>query len=338
MRVAGAWVGLGLGDTSDEIRRLKAHLRRKFIYAAGLSDSPLFDAATVTVVAEMQKRYAESGRLRPGSYTPGIVNAETKIVCGFIARPMPPDRRGVLLTVCGTGVPWWVGPDADTARAVEGTWLWQPIGYPARAVPMGESIAAGRAELSAQILKHRDRILANGCALAGYSQGALVVSELWEFGIKPDDAPLHWVAGKVRKAVTWGNPMRERGSVSPDAGGAPSPPGNQGVTEKLMVNTPSWWRNYAHAGDLYTDCPPDESGENRTAIWKVIRDGDVLSGPDSLLRQVLELTGVTKDSSQISEATGAAKAMIDAVLFFGKQTGPHINYSVAEAIQYLKEP
>ena len=30
--------------------------------------------------------------------------------------------------------------------------------------------------------------------------------------------------------------------------------------------------------------------------------------------------------------------MIDAVLFFGKQTGPHINYSVAEAIQYLKEP
>jgi hypothetical protein len=30
------------------------------------------------------------------------------------------------------------------------------------------------------------------------------------------------------------------------------------------------------------------------------------------------------------------KAMMDALVFFGKGTGPHINYSAAEAIAYLR--
>lgn len=336
MRIGGAYVGLGLGDSSDEIRRLKAHLRRKFGYAWALADTGLFDQQMVDLIVEMQRRYNAAGQLPTGKYTPGIVNAETKYVCGFLPRPAKVDKRPVLFTCCGTGVGWWVGPDADTARAVEDRYLWQPIGYPAQAVPMGPSITAGRDELYVQMNKHRDRITTSGCALAGYSQGAIIVSETWEFDIKPDNGRLHWAKPFIRKAVCWGNPMREKGKSWADAGGATVSSTSKGVTSVLMQDTPDWWRNYAHAGDLYTDVPDDESGENRTAIWQMIRDGNMISGPDSLLRQIMELGGIVQDSSQIAEATGMFKAMIDALMFFGAQTGPHINYSTAEAINYLK--
>ena len=334
MRIAGAWVGLGIGDSSEEIRRLKAHLRRKFGYCAALRDTGLYDQQMVDAVVEMQTRYNTAGTLKTGSYTPGIVNAETKYVCGFLPRPHV-DTRPLLLTVCGTGVPWWVGPDADTARAVEDRYLWQPIGYPATAVPMGPSIAAGRTELATQMARHRGRIERHGCALAGYSQGAIVVSETWAQDITAG-GPLAWAKPHVRKAVTWGNPSRERGKVWPDAGGRSSGPGRGGVTGALMTGTPDWWRDYAHAGDLYTDVGDDESGENRTAIWQIIRDGNIAKGPDSLLRQFLELAGVVRDGPQIAEVTAMFQAMLDALIFFGQQTRPHTNYSTSEAIAYLR--
>ena len=201
---------------------------------------------------------------------------------------------------------------------------------------MGPSIQAGRDELYVQMSKWGERIVKQGCALAGFSQGALIISETWEFDIKPANGRLHWAMPYIRKAVTWGNPMREKGKVWPDAGAKPSPPEHQGVTAQLMTDTPDWWRNYAHISDLYCDVPDDESGENRTAIWQMIRDGNMVSGPDSLLRQVLELGGFVKDADQISEVTGMFKAMLDALTFFGQQTGPHLNYSTAEAIDYLK--
>ena len=333
MRIGGEWVGLGLGDSSEEIRRLKAHLRRKFGYCHALRDTTLFDQQMVDCVVEMQRRYNAAGTLKAGTYTPGIVNVETKIVCGFLPRPLV-DTRPVLFTVCGTGVPWWVGPDADTARAVEDRYLWQPIGYPARAVPMGNSISAGRAELAVQMTKHRPRIERHGAALAGYSQGAIVVSETWMMDIAAG-GPLAWTRPHIRKAVLWGNPSREQGKVWPDAGAPPAGPNTHGVTGRLLTDTPDWWREYAHRGDLYTDAT-GEAAENRTAIWQIIRDGDIARGPDSLLRQFLELSGVVADASQIAETTALFKAMLDALTFFGQQTRPHTNYSTAEAVAYLR--
>lgn len=337
MRVGDQYVGLGLGDSSEEIRRIKAHMRRKFSYARDLADTGLYDEHMVAVVTEMQARYNTGyGQLATGKYTPGIINVETKIVMGYMPRPPRPDDRPMLFTVCGTGVPWWVGPDAVTAQAVENLYRWQPIGYPAKAIPMGPSISAGKDELENQLHLHHDQIIRNGAALAGYSQGAICVSELWEEQIKPIGGRLRWAYTHINKAVTWGNPSREKGRVWPDAGGPMSGPHTQGVVENRMVDTPDWWRNYSHKGDLYADSPDDESGENRTAIWQVIRNGDAFRGPNSLLRQVLELTGVVRDSHQIIETTGMFKAMLDALVFFGKGTKPHINYSTAEAIEYLR--
>lgn len=335
MRVGGQYVGVGLGDTTEEVRRLKAHMRRKFGYARNLADTTLYDYEMVDAVVEMQRRYAAAGTLRAGKYTLGVVNYATKVAMGFVPPPAKVDTRPVLLTVCGTGVPWWVGPDADTARAVEDLYLWQPVGYPAKAVPMGPSIAAGKDELVVQMEKHRDRITKHGCAWAGYSQGALIISESWTLDVLPGNGRLNWALPHLRKAVTWGNPMRQRGSVRRDAGAPPSPPANGGVTGILM-EAPPWWVDFAHAGDLYADVPPDESGENRTAIWQLIRNGDVLSGPNSILRQFLELGGISKDGDQVSEGIGMVKAMLDALVFFGSGTKPHINYTTAEAVAHLR--
>lgn len=337
MRIGGQWVGLGIGDVSSEVKRIKEFLRRKFSYARHLNDTTLFDERLSDVVVEMQSRYERAGKLAREDYLPGVINVATKVVMGLIPAPPKVDERPVLFTVCGTGVPWWVGPDADVARAVESRYLWQPIGYPARPFPMGPSVAAGRDELAVQMEKHRDRVVRHGAALAGYSQGAIVTSEAWMDDIRYPGGRLSWALPHVRKSVTFGNPMREMGKVWADAGGRAPHPDSHGIADRRLTDTPSWWRDYAHRGDLYTDVS-GESAENKIAIYKVVMGSRVFDGPDSLLRQILEATGVVRDAHQVIEVTAMMKAILDAGLFFIRGTGPHVNYSTAEAVAYLMSP
>jgi hypothetical protein len=333
VKIDGKWVGLGLGDRDPEVLRFKNWARPRFSYARDLDRTELFDELTTTVVGEMQLRLTNQGRLAVGKYIPGILNAETKYASGFVPRPAPPDTRGVLLTACGTGVPWWIGPDADTARAVEWKYKWRPIGYRAAPVPMGPSIAEGVAEGIRIIFEERERIERFGLSLMGYSQGAIVVVLIWAaINTRPD---LAWVIRCMRKAVTFGNPMRERGKAWPDAGGQLPSATSGGIAEVLMQNTPVWWRDYAHKGDLYTDVEPGHAAENKIAIFKIVMGQDVFSGPDSILRQVMEV--LTPGPSQIAELIGVVKAVMEAGMFFVKRTGPHINYSTREAIAYLSE-
>lgn len=330
MKVSGAWIGLGLGDVSPEVARLKDHLRKKFSYAHGLSFSNLFDAHTAEVVAEMQDRYNRAGQLPTGGYVPGVVNVETKYVCGFLARPPAQDNRPVLFTVCGTSVPWWVGPDADAARAVETQYRWQPIGYRAAPFPMNQSVAEGRTELVTQIERYRPQIERCGAALIGYSQGALITCTTWLDFIAPDGGRLAWMRPHLRKAVTFGNPMREQGRVWPDHGGQSAGPGSRGIADRLMVDTPPWWRDYAHRGDLYTDVSGD-SGEWKTLIYKVVQGAKILQGPDSLLAQAVELT-----QAPVREVMAILGAVLDAGMFFAARTGPHVNYHPGDAINHLR--
>lgn len=339
MKVGGAYIGLGLGDASEEVRLIKAFMRRKFSYAKALTDDPLYDQATTAAVTEMQGRYNQDGKLASGKYVPGVVNLETKYVMAYLERPPGPDNRPVLFTVCGTGVPWWVGPDADTARAVEGKWRWQPCAYPAAPFPMGPSINAGKASVQEQFNRAekdfmlRQQVERNGAGLVGYSQGAVITSETWEFDIKPDNGALHWAKDHMIKAVTWGNPSRELGKVYPDFGGSPVAPANtSGVAyiDDRMHDTPSWWRDYAHQGDLYASAEQGDSGEDKTAIWRIIRGEKFFIGPDTLLEQFLEIA-----QQPLPGAIGAFKAMWDAGMFFARGLTPHTNYSTVPAIEYL---
>jgi hypothetical protein len=326
MKVGGAWVGWGLGDSSEEIRKYKAFMRAKFSYAKSLADTPLFDDATFAAVYQMQTAYSAQGRLRKPT---GIIDYATKIASGYLAKPPAADTRPLLLTVCGTGVPWWVGPDADTARALESKYKWQPIGYRAAPFPMNTSVREGRDELCRQFEIHRDRVVKYGAAMIGYSQGAIVTSETWMQDIVPDNGRLHWARGSILKAVTFGNPMREQGRVWHDPGGPAAPLSSHGIADQLLTDTPTWWRDYAHKGDLYSDVE-GESGENKRAIYKIVMGTRVLQGPDSLLAQVLEL-----GTGKPAELIGMLKAIMDAGLFFANGTGPHVNYSTRPAIEYL---
>lgn len=336
--IGGKWVGLGLGDASDEVGKIRDFMRRKFSYAKGLPDTrkliegrqvPLFDAPMAEAVLRMQRAYVSEGKLASELAT-GYVNTATKVVMGYL-KATTVDIRPVLFTVCGTGVPWWVGPDADTARAVENLYKWQPIGYPAAPFPMGRSITAGKTELRNQMQIHRAQIERNGFAFAAYSQGAVVASEVWEQDIKV--GPLNWAHKHFRKAVTWGNPSREQGKAWPDPGGKIAPPHTSGVAHpsERMKDTPANWRDYAHDGDLYTTGTNDASGQDKTAIWRIIRGEKFFIGPDTLLEQFLEIT-----QSPISGAYGAFDAFLDAGMFIVKRTTPHLNYHIGPAIEFLR--
>lgn len=338
MRIADSYVGIGLGDSSDEVRKIKAFMRRVYAsYAGDLADTPLFDEAMTVAVTEMQRRLVASGQLAAGAFIPGVINLETKYAMRYLKRPVV-DKRPLLITVCGTGVPWWVGPDADTARACEDKLFWQPVGYPAAPFPMGKSITAAIDEAHVQLNRadpgfmHRERIEKYGLVLAGYSQGAVVISELWENHIKPAGGTLHWAKPYLTKAVTWGNPNREQGKVYPDYGGSPMASyTSQGVSSSGMRDTPDWWRNYAHTGDLYACAEPGDSQQDKNAIWAIVRDLNVFTGPDSLLAQVIELAEMP-----VPRTIAAFKALIDAGMFFAKQTGPHVDYNPQPAIDYLR--
>ncbi len=258
----------------------------------------------------------------------GVVSDDDLAKLGI---PLPQDNRPVLFTVCGTGVPWWVGPDADTARAVEDRYKWQPIGYPAAPFPMSTSYEAGRSELRRQFTLWRAQVERCGAALGGYSQGAIVTSLFWEQDVKPETGSCHWAKDHITKAVAWGNPMREQGKAYPDAGAPIAPADSHGVTGNLMVDTPDWWRNYAHKGDLYTDCS-GESGEMKTAIWQIVRGTNVFRGPDSIIAQVIETI-----QQPLPGAIAMLKAMLDAGIFFAAGTGPHVNYDIRPAIEFLRE-
>jgi hypothetical protein len=337
MELAGKYVGIGLGDASEEVGKIRDFLRRKFpSYAGGLPDTrtrdgvPLFDAPMMQVVLRMQTAYRDQGKLNPVLVN-GVVGLSTKVVMGYLPAGQY-EIRPMLFTVCGTGVPWWVGPDADTARALESRYKWQPIGYPAQAFPMGPSIRAGKAELLNQFEINKAQVQAYGFAMASYSQGAVIASEVWEY-MKSNN---HWAVPHFQKAVTWGNPSRERGKVYDDFApgqrvAGPNTSGVAYVTDR-MHDTPATWRDYAHAGDLYAAVEGDgPDAQDKTAIWRIVRGENFFVGPDTLLQQFLEIA-----QQPIPNAIGAFKAMMDAGMFFGGGLTQHTSYRIDPAIEFLR--
>lgn len=322
-------MALRVGSTGPLVKAWQETMVRRFRSYAKAADGTTLKADSYFGFddRDVQKEYQR----RTNQGQTGEVSDQDLVALGLI-QPTPRDTRPMLFTVCGTGVPWWVGPDADTARAVESKWKWQPIGYPAAMFPMGPSVANGREELCHQIELWRfeiEQFRQHKIALAGYSQGATVTSECWEFDIKPPKGRLHWAHDYMVKAVTWGNPMREKGKAWPDPGAPIANPNSHGIADRLMENTPDWWRNYAHHSDLYTECE-GESGEDKTAIYKIVMGTRMLAGPNSIVAQLVE-AGV----NPLSGGLGIVKAVLDAGLFFGRQTGPHVNYDIVPAIAYL---
>lgn len=319
------WVGLGLGDTSDEVKRIKDFMRRKFSYAAVLHDTTLYDEQMVRVVAEMQGRYAAQGKI--GEHTPGIINVETKYAMGFLPRPTKP--KPVVFTVEGHLSNMFVGPCAETARILEqeGVIRWQPVGYDSVSLPFNN--ASGINELK-RLLSDRT-LLPPGTpwGLACYSQGAIIGSEVWLKDINPPTGSLHWRRRDWRATLAFGSPYRQKNVVAEWVQDPPRP-NTHGISPYRMTDTPAAWKEVARRGDLYTEVDADsEHAEFKTAVYLAVMNK--WSGhPDSLLNQMLELY-----ERPIPESLAMIKAITNGVMFLGNM-GAHGNFDIRPGIAHMR--
>lgn len=325
MRIAGQWVGLGLGDASEEVRSIKAFLRRKFSYAGSLGDHSLYDGQMVAVVTEMQRRYAAAGKI--GEHVPGIINVETKYAMGYLARPAAP--KPVVFTVEGHMSSMWLGPCAETARWLESNGLckWQPVGYHNTALPFDN--ASGIRELR-RLLADRT-LLPPGTpwGMAIFSQGAIVGSEVFLRHIRPPSGDLHWRLADWRATLAFGSPYREQDVVAPWVQDPPRR-GTGGISNVRMTNTPvDRWAEVARRGDLYTENEAGDSGEMKTAIYMAVQNQ--WSGhPDSLLNQMLELA-----ERPLPEMIAMIKAIASGAMFLGDMR-PHGGYDLGPCIDFMR--
>ncbi|OHU29126.1 hypothetical protein BKG78_23305 [Mycobacteroides chelonae] len=239
----------------------------------------------------------------------------------------------------------WTGYPADVARRMEDLWYFQPINYRAAVFPMGASVDEGVNE-GVRIVNEEIPV-GTPTSLVGYSQGGSVVSRLLdEFRsgrLKHRQSDL--VAG-----LTFGNPDRELGSYA-----GTKDPGGRGISNSRIKNTPPWWCDLAEPGDIYTNVPNNDVGEDMTAIFRFVqlRGIDDLIGEDSLLEQFIEI--ITGDSAiglpkldnllripgmlakigvtgPLSGFPAAVMAIIKGIAFFGAKpaTAPHIEYHIRE--------
>jgi hypothetical protein len=319
MIVAGKWV-LGLGDSSPEVRKIKAFMRTKFAsYAGTLADTELFDQQMVVAVTEMQRRYSI-----PVSPFTGTIGYSLKVKMGYI-QPAP---NATLFTVNGAGVDMWTGYQADLARALGHLFWWQPVGYDSKPFPMSGGITGGTTELVRQLTGvHPTGPFAFCC----YSEGAIIGSNVYDMLRDPKS-----VIGHRRKdflgAATWGNPRRQKGHSIP--GGID--PGGEGIVTPTLQNTEDFWWDLANGknipgamgDDLYTTmsgATGEEAAVMRT-IWGFVYN--VWNGVTDLAGDLFHLLG-----NPLGLSVGAVKALIAAVTFFGTEhLAPHTDYQVSHPI------
>lgn len=326
MRVAGQWVGLGLGDNGEEIRAIKGHMRRKFSYCAHLADTTLYDVPMVNAVTEMQTRYRVAGKIGP--HTPGIINLETKYAMGFLPRPVK--AKPVVFTVEGHMSNMWFGPCAETARILEqeGLVRWQPVGYNSTKLPFDND--SGIRELS-RLLGDRALLpLGTPWAVACFSQGAIIGSETFLRHVFPRTGSLHWRLPDWRGTLAFGSPYRELDIVAEWVTDPPRP-GTEGISDRRMTDTPTaLWKEVARRGDLYAEVAAGQPAtEHKRAIYKAVQN-EWWGHPDSLLNQLIEIS-----ERPVPEMLAVIQAITNGVMFLGNMH-PHGGYDLKPCIDWLR--
>ncbi|BCO56107.1 hypothetical protein MINTM005_13510 [Mycobacterium intracellulare] len=234
----------------------------------------------------------------------------------------------VLITVNGTGVPDPFGPgfSGDLGRALgydawqalaanvagvnySSPYFWQPIGYPAAVFPMNRSVETGRAEVNRQIgMRPRGTKI----ALSGYSQGALVVNEVWAFDVLDPRGVHHDRLDDIVGIVNFGDPMRCPGIANGNkVAGLPMPSKLQGYTTGGIAGprcltpdqTPDFLLSCALDGDLYAAAPVgDDPWSNESQVGRV----------ETRVYNFIESGGVC-DFFKIALALGAPIAMVQGI-------------------------
>lgn len=332
MYIGGSYVGLGEGDLSDEVSKVKALLKRKFTPARNtLDDGPLFTPALTDEVKRVQAIYTAERKPGAPKYIAGVINLEFKYDVGLLKRPEKP--RPIIFTVEGHMSNPWAGPCAFIASTLEqqGVAWWQPIGYDSVKLPFNNK--SGREELKKQLrrttLDHgRPFPAGHPWGLLGFSQGAIITNQVFLDDIRPEKGELHWRADSLTRAIAFGDPYREKDA---DAGWWSDPPkkGTQGISDRRMTDTPYWWKSSNRTGDLYTENPDDEAGLNRTAIYKIAAENSWSGGPAGLLQRVMDFATPADDILPIF------KAILGGVMFLGNMQS-HGGYELNPCIDYMR--
>lgn len=330
----GKWQGYGPGDSGAPVLAAAKKLHGKFSYGA---DVPLVDTVGVAFTAALVEFQLRTNiqRAREGVAAlrvDGVLDYATQVALGITA---PPVRvKPLLLTVHGTGQADPLGPGlpADVARAVLDRWDWWPVGnYPAAAFPMWPSIQAGVEELKALLRRAFAADPGRRIGLAGYSQGAIVVCQVFKHEFQNPQGEFHSKLANVVAGVTWGNPMRERGVQAWDGWKVVAPVDTCGILDDLMVDTPSFWREFAHKKDMYAACELDQNGDNKRAVCKIVMGHDVFKGANNIIEQICEVL-----AKPVEFVIPLFRSLVDAGMFFAAGLDSPHGYVPDVAIEYLR--
>lgn len=330
MRIGTVYVGLGEGDRSPEIVKVKALLKRKFTPARNtLDDGDLFTPELTAEVKRVQAVYRSEGKPGASKYIDGVVNLEFKYDVGLLPRPEKP--KPIIFTVEGHMSNPWNGPCAYTASALEqeGRIRWQPVGYNSTATPFDNK--SGINELNRLL---NLTTLDNGVPFpAGtpwgmiiFSQGGIVGCETFLRMRRAN----HWRLNDLKGVIAFGNPYREKDVI---ADWVPDPPkaGTQGISDVRMTDTPEYWREHSRHGDLYAENPDDEVGLNRSSIYKIVAESSWSGGPAGMLSRITDLLADPTDG-----VIDIAQAIIGGGMFL-LNMGPHGIYNLDPCINFMRD-
>lgn len=322
MKVNGIYVGLGEGDTSDEVTKVKALLKRKFTPARNtLDDGPLFTPALTAEIRRVQGVYTAEGKPGAPKYILGVINLEFKYDVGLLARPVK--ARPVIFTVEGHLSNMWLGPCASTASALEqqGLIKWQPTGYDCGALPFNNKDGVEQLRINVA----DTNILPVGTNWGGvfFSQGAMVGSEFMMQHVLPENGSLHWRLPTFRRGLAFGNPRREKDKVCAWAQNPPKA-GTEGIMGdgELFVTTGTaiegLWAEHPNKGDMFAENGTDKEGLDKTAIARIITENSWAGGQAGILARVLALLGNIP-----GESLPAIMAAVSAIMFLAANPNPH---------------
>ena len=348
----GVYIGLGEGDRSPEIVKLKALLKRKFTPARNTLDDPdLFTPALTTEVIRVQAVYTTEGPDKhPGvpHYRRGIVNVEFKYDVGLI--PRPPAIKPIILTVEGHMSNMWIGPCAQTASTLEqqGVCHWKPVGdWDTQALPFnnGSGVEAlyrqlSRTAIEGPVVDGRVIMWPFGPEVPwggiGFSQGAMVWCEfMWKY-VLPPRAPLHWRLDGFRRGLMFGNPRRAKNAICSWAINPPDPD-----TSGIMLNRlfdahaegiGDRWAENANDDDMFAEVKDDESGRNQAAIARIVTENSWTGGPTAIFSRAMAVLG-----NPLGGAFGVGSAIVDAVMFLAMNPNPHYGtFATAGDIEWMR--
>lgn len=334
--VSGAYIGIGLGDISPEILKIKQFINKKFSRFK-LVETQIFDLQMQFCIAELQQIYRKQGWNEP--FIDGVINLATKYAIGYLKKdkilPLHFSTEGHMSDM-------WIGPAAYVGEVLraEGRALHFPTSYNRTKLPFDNP--SGVRELAKRV-GSTEFVLDNGVIIkfppgtpwtaSSFSQGSMIWCDFYRQYLMPGK-PLNWRLKDLRAAIVCGNPDREKG-VCVDWLLDKTADDRQGIMDDAdrMKDTPWWWLELARKGDMYTDNESEgERGRNKTAIAKIITQNKWSGGPAGLLSRVTDLL-----TSPMDDVIPITLSLYDAIRFVGSGLKAHGGYDMEPAVQFCRE-